>query len=347
MKPSEVNELEQALTENALAFLRRSVEGMGGSPDTRDAEFAIVDLAVGVEVLLKARVLRHDWKLICVDRDKKPEEQLERELLAGTAYTITPSSAVKVLTEEVGVDFEANEYHGRVEQVSKLRNRAVHFTLSQGPLPISVTVAYGRGLDFVLWFLDSEFRDSTPGRTANLVEEFIKDLTEVVGEIKEFVVEREKSVAASIRAIETCLTCPRCERRAVSFTESDRVRCVFCLWNSADGEVAAAEYVSEVLGMDHYTTVKGGDEWPIHECVNCGEMAMVQGIEDSGEHPGDAGSLNCDGYIAPYWGCFSCGMTAGYVEIDRCSRCDRPTTEGGDDGTPICSECWAEVLESD
>ncbi|MEU7768618.1 hypothetical protein AB0B25_26415 [Nocardia sp. NPDC049190] len=347
MEPSKVNELEQALTENALAFLRRSVEGIEGSPCNRDAEFAIVDLAVGVEVLLKARVLRHDWTLICADRAKKSEEQLERELLAGTAFTITPTSAVKYLAEEVGVDFKANGYDGRVEQVSKLRNRAVHFTLSQGPLPISVTVAYGRGLDFVLWFLGSEFRDSAPGRTANLVEDFIEDLTAVVGEINDFVVEREKSVAANIRAIERCLTCPRCDRRAVSFTERDPIRCAFCLWNPADGEIAAAEYVSEVLGTNQYRTVKGGEEWPVHECLSCGELAMVQGIEDLGEDPGDAGSLNCDGYVAPHWGCFSCRMSAGYPEVDRCSRCDQPTTQGGDDGTSICSECWAEVLKSD
>ncbi|MEV6336252.1 hypothetical protein AB0M12_16200 [Nocardia vinacea] len=346
MKQGKVDELEQALTENALAFLRRSVGSMEGSPDTRDAEFAIVDLAVGVEVLLKARVLRHDWKLICADRAKKPEDQLERELLAGTALTINPSSAVKSLTEAVGVDFKANGYDGYVDQVSKLRNRAVHFTLSQGPLPISVKVAYGRGLDFVLWFLDSEFRDNAPGRTANLVEDFIEELTEVVGEINEFVVEREKRIAAYVQAVETCLTCPRCDKQAVIFAEQEPVRCAFCLWNPVDGQVAAAEYVAEVLGMDHYSTVKGGGEWPIHECVRCGRRALVEGIEYLGEHPGDAGSLHCDGHIAPHWGCFSCGMTAGYTEIERCTRCDQPTVQGGDDGAPICTECWGEVLES-
>lgn len=87
----------------------------------------------------------------------------------GTAHTISPAKAEEFLTTEAGVDFKAHGYEDRVDQVSKLRNRAVHFTLSRGTAPISVKVAHGRGLDFVLWFLGSEFRDSGGGSTENLV----------------------------------------------------------------------------------------------------------------------------------------------------------------------------------
>jgi hypothetical protein len=63
--------LPRTLTENALAFLHRSVQEMSAQPATlRGLSFAVVDLAVAVEVLMKSRLVREHWTLICADPDK-------------------------------------------------------------------------------------------------------------------------------------------------------------------------------------------------------------------------------------------------------------------------------------
>lgn len=58
--------LSRDLTENGLTFLHRSVTEMRAQPATlRSLSFAIVDLAAAVEVLMKARLVREHWTLIC------------------------------------------------------------------------------------------------------------------------------------------------------------------------------------------------------------------------------------------------------------------------------------------
>lgn len=59
----------------------------------RSLSFAIVDLAAAVEVLMKARLVREHWTLICSDPDKATAAQL----LAGTAKTVSPEQAVRRL----------------------------------------------------------------------------------------------------------------------------------------------------------------------------------------------------------------------------------------------------------
>ncbi len=82
--------LSRDLTENGLTFLHRSVTEMRAQPATlRSLSFAIVDLAAAVEVLMKARLVREHWTLICSEPDKATPTQM----LAGTAKTVTPEQA--------------------------------------------------------------------------------------------------------------------------------------------------------------------------------------------------------------------------------------------------------------
>ncbi|OZC55562.1 hypothetical protein CH267_13430 [Rhodococcus sp. 06-621-2] len=350
MNQQQIDDVEYGLVENAMAFLRRSVLGMndadGRSDVTDDTSFAIVDLAVAIEVLLKARLLRHDWKLVCTKRNKLAENQLSQTVLDGTAKTIGPSTAIDLLKTEVGLDLACNGHSVSVTQVGELRNRAVHFALTQGVLPIAVKASYGDGLHFVLWFLNGEFRGNHV--TDDLVVETIEELTEVVGQIDELVRARIADIEDDLISADVCMECPRCQQQTLTLTEGNQVQCAFCLWKPADPDLAAEEYVETVLGTSAYQTGTQGGVWPVSECVGCSAKAMIEGIEQTymrADRTTDA--LHCDGAIRPHWGCFSCGMTAGHHEIERCNRCNEPTTTGGDNGIPYCAECWGTVLESE
>lgn len=143
-----------------------------------------------------------------------------------------------------------------------------------------------------------------------------------------------------------CVECPRCHQSSLTLLEGEASRCAFCLWKPVDGAECAAEYVDTVLGISHHMAIKDGGEWPIYPCAACGEVSLVEGIEQQRPDPGslDRDELPCDWKAPAYWGCFACGMTADRLEVEHCARCSTPTTTGSDDGIPVCSECWADVL---
>ncbi|WP_329405428.1 hypothetical protein OG563_26570 [Nocardia vinacea] len=356
MDASDIAAIEHGLTENALMFLRRSVEAMQNDPDGIDATedftitegvaFAVVDLAVAVEVLLKARLVRKDWKLVCEwNPAKVTEKQLEELFLSGSAKTINPKNAIKLLNESCDVDLVANGHDARVHHIGELRNRAVHFTLNHGTLPIGAQAAYGSALDFALWFLKAEFLGSSGSPTEDLIDDVMQEIAERLSEINALVTERMASIADELDEAEECLECPRCHQATLMFIEQEPIRCAFCLWSPVDGDAAALEYVHNVKELDEYTELTSGGEWPIGACVFCSDTALVAGVVSQRERPHDAGALNCDGQVRPYWACFSCGRTAGFTEIERCTHCDTPTTSG--DGGAICDDCFSIVVESD
>jgi hypothetical protein len=169
--------LSRDLTENGLAFLRRAVGEMSARTVTlRKLSFAVVDLAAAVEVLIKARLVREHWTLICADPDKATAALV----LAGTFKTVALEQAVKRLDSVAGVPMTGSGYDKRVDEIARLRNRAIHFT-TVGTPPAALQAALGRGLDLVLWFLSTEFRDQADDDTQVLVEESIEDLTTLWG----------------------------------------------------------------------------------------------------------------------------------------------------------------------
>ncbi len=331
--------LSRDLTENGLTFLHRSVTEMRAQPATlRSLSFAIVDLAAAVEVLMKARLVWEHWTLICSEPDKATPTQM----LAGTAKTVTPEQAIKRLENVAGVPMKAGEHANRVIDVATLRNRAIHFTVV-GIEPAGLQGPLGHGLDFVLWFLDTQFRSQGDDNVQELVEESIETLTTEIGQLKTLVAARLASIADELGTAELCVECPRCRQAALMLIDGDVSRCAFCLWKPDDGAECAAEYTAAVLGTTHYESIKDGADWPVHPCTMCGETSMVEGIEQLLPDPAtmNRGESPCDWQAPAYWGCFSCGMTADRSQLDRCTRCEVLTETGDDDGLPVCGECWA------
>jgi hypothetical protein len=334
--------LSRDLTENGLAFLHRSVAEMSAQPATmRSLSVAMVDLAAAVEVLMKARLVREHWTLICADPDKATATQM----LAGTAKTVTPEQAIKRLENVAGVAMKAGGHADRVIEVATLRNRAIHFAMV-GIAPAGLQSPLGHGLDFVLWFLGTQFRGQGDDDVQELVEESIERLTTEVGQLKALVAARLASIGDELGMAGLCVECPRCRQATLMLIDGDVSRCVFCLWKPVDGAECAAEYADAVLGTSQYQAIKDGGDWPVHLCTACGETSMVEGIEQLLPNPATMhrGEPPCDWKAPGYWGCFSCGTTADRTELDRCTRCDALTETGDDDGLPVCGECWADVL---
>jgi hypothetical protein len=188
-----VGSLEHDLVGNALAFLSRSVAAIRGDDSEHSVAFAIADLAGAVEVLMKARLVREHWTLVC----ESPDKATLTALANGIAITVNPDKAADRLQNVAGMDMQT--HRNALKDIARLRNRALHFTLTTGgELPVGVRAQYGRALNFVLWFLNSEFRKGTSGNIRGLVEEVIENLTTEVGEIDDLVTARMETIAAEL-----------------------------------------------------------------------------------------------------------------------------------------------------
>ena len=248
----DIASLEYELVSSALAFLTRSVETFNDRDSDHTLAFAIAELATAVEVLMKARLVWHDWTQVCINTTKTT--WTFDQLANGVARTVRPEDAVAGL-KAAGVGIEPHT--SAIKRLASSRNRAVHFTLSNGgEHPEGVEAEYGAALDFVLWFLNSEFRElaaCSDGIVA-AVDDVIEDLTQVVGQIRVLVDARIETIAPELHTAAMRLVCPRCEQPALITRENQPPRCAFCLWDPADGRSAIDEYVD----VDHRAETNAG-----------------------------------------------------------------------------------------
>jgi hypothetical protein len=327
----QLSNLSRHMTENGLAFLARSVGELTTQTTTQPLSFAVADLAVAIEVLMKARLVREHWSLICVD----PDKVTPAKILLGDFRTVSPEQAVIRLENAVGVPLKAGKWDQRVSEISRLRNRVMHFALV-GLEPVGLQAAAGRGLDFLLWLLGSQFAGQGDAETQKLVSAAIDELSEQIGKLTHLLAERMKTIEAELDAAEICVECARCSQPTMTLLDGEVARCPFCLWTPLSGAEAAAEYAEAFLGRSMYDAVTSGGEYPAVACPNCGDEALVSGIVQ----------LRPAGPPTADWGCFACGFTAQSEGLDSCARCDTITLAESD-GATLCGSCLDELWSKD
>lgn len=339
---NDVSQLEEDLTRNALAFLRRAVgQVRRAGSDGQQLAFAVVDLAISAEVLLKARLAREHWTLI-LDNVNKADRG---SLMNGESKTITPEQAVDRL---VGIallplkrgDSKGGKSHAtQVTELIRLRNRAAHFNF-QGVDPVSIRGVLGVGLNFMLWFLEDQFQDGAGPEfdgVRQAVDELVTDVAGEIGKIDELVQARLASLADELATADVLLECPRCTQSTLMIGEDvGLARCPFCRAVGSDGPAIAGDYVEAVLGLSLYELFKDGGEWPVYECFNCCEEALVDGIQPVRRDAptGEAHAAES----APRFACFACGYLRQAGDLMRCDRCGRLGE------WPTCPDCWQALL---
>lgn len=337
----DIAQLEENLTRNSLGFLRRAVTQIkAAQTDRQQLAFAVVDLAVAVEVLLKARLSREHWVLILKDANKASV----RSVMNGDAYTITPEDSVERLEGVAGVplkrvDPRAGKSHAtQVKELMRLRNQAAHFNFEYVD-PAAIRGTLGVGLNFVLWFLRDEFSGAGHAQftgVQHLVDDLLTEITREVGEIAEFVQARMADISDELARAEALVECPQCAQITLMIGGEDGVAsCPFCEAAGNDGEEIATSYVEAVLGMSSYVIGKEGGDWPVYDCPECWTEALVEGVKTKAllESPDPHAQER-----AYWWGCFACGHLATVDELIQCERCGRLT------GHPICPDCVASLL---
>ena len=116
MSPSlEVDVVFKALTENGIDFLLTSAGDLESRP-----KYSVVHFAVGVELLLKARLLVEHWSLVLA----RPEKADLSEFARGEIQTIAIPEALIRLPKVTGSVLSITE-RDALNQVARHRNRTV------------------------------------------------------------------------------------------------------------------------------------------------------------------------------------------------------------------------------
>ena len=111
------DEFFDSLVSNGIDFLSRSVTDLKKRP-----KYSVINFCVGLEILLKARLIKEHWALVVT----KPETAIIEQFRAGDFHSVSMEDAIRrlknVAGERIGKDEEIS-----FEQVRKHRNRLVHF----------------------------------------------------------------------------------------------------------------------------------------------------------------------------------------------------------------------------
>lgn len=344
LSSDELAKLEQELTSNALAFLQRAFqETIAAEEDAQQLGFAVVDLAVAIEVLLKARLAREHWTLVLDHPDSGAPDRAA--LIAGKAKTVTPGQAVDRLARLANVPLgnraDKKSRAHQILKVANLRNRVAHFALGNME-PLSMRAQLGAGLQFTLWFLETEFADS-PAKPQ--VDELIRAIGTGLGAIKELVTERLRELSSELDSAVVCVVCPRCSQPTLMLRGAwgGEPTCPFCRSIGPDevGPDLADEYVATVLDLSEYKVVKDGGTWPVHDCPECDSVALVEGVEQV--RPAPTTPNGEDDPDRAYWGCFNCGLAEPSDALNPCADCGRLISgEGG-----LCVDCMHALMLGD
>lgn len=339
MSKDSAADISQAVVENGLDFLERAVAEMAANP--ADNKWPAIHLYGAIEVLIKARLIREHWTLACDNVDGR---NTKRPTLTGfkngDVKTVDGLQGLDRLTSTVGLTISQKQ-RDSVDKVRQLRNRVAHFAVVGSEPDPAIRVQLGRGLDFVIWFLEEHFLPSSPDGELFFIEEALPGIRAVLKQIEVFVAGRLDRLKPELDEAELLVGCPDCAQGTVTITKSE-LRCLFCSWSPIPGEEAeeAADlYVGEVLGLSSYVVIKDGGEWPVKSCPECEVDALVEGVEFlKGPAPAMVKTEGLEEYPYPLPEllCFNCGFQSSYTALGRCGRCDSWIT---DPDLSICSDC--------
>jgi hypothetical protein len=292
---------------NGLDFILTALEQLSGSADARRVKYGILHLSAGMELIFKERLRREHWSLVF----DNIERANEKEYASGDFISVTFDKCLQRLCGISGIQISDEEIK-RLNNLRKKRNRLEHFGITDSLMAVKAVASYALGI--IIDFINDELSplDADDAQT-------FEHIRELLGEFDKFVLDRWKEIKNEVESATTAVVeCPRCSQEALVI--DDGVHCLFCRYQEESATAAADTYITSVLGLNHYRTVKHGGRWPHYDCPSCSADAMVATDEE---------------FI-----CFGCGGQFESGEIGYCDTCGEPYFPGDDeDYEPMCSNC--------
>ncbi|MEU9802736.1 hypothetical protein [Streptomyces sp. NPDC051000] len=299
---------------NGLDYLVSVVElleGKGEDASARDLKYAVLHLAAGAEVLLKARLQREHWSLVFAHPGQATREALED----GSLISCGPEETRQRLTSIVGITFAKREKVALTE-LSHSRNALMHYGLV-GTRANARTIASTTAevLNFLVPFVEEHILYELDPPELDIAVQEMARIRGGLRHIAGYVEERLKDLAPLLGpARSRTVQCPACTQWALVVSPHDEVRtgvyrapdvkCLFCdLVMTADE--AADEYASVILGARRDV---------IYECTKCADELLVTSVETAAVR----------GRLVDF--CFGC--TTVFHSSQQCQRCGALTRPG-------------------
>ncbi len=322
MAKKERQDISFSLLANGLDFISSALEHLSGrAPTQRDLKYAVLHLSSGIELVLKERLRREHWSLLFADSDRVNQQAYQ----AGDFTSVSFRPCLDRLEGACGVEIGAKGKEV-LKAIRDKRNRLEHFGIVDAVAAITSTAA--NALSFLLDFINRELEPEKLGEEDSRTLGAIRGK---LGDFGQFVKERWRQIEKKVQGSTTAVvSCPACLQKAAVIDCG--VSCLFCGFEAGEDEAADA-YIREVMGEDHYTTVKDGGMWPRYDCPECEVETLVR-------HSAGDESQSSE-YV-----CFSCGTAWDWGELAICDSCGQPYDHEKVD-MAICRKCFEVRIAKD
>lgn len=302
------------LLENAFDYILDAVQQLQGSrPSPKRIKYGVVHLWIGIELLLKKRLMDEHWSLIFRDINKADKKALE----SGEFISVYFDDAVARLKNICNVDL--GNYKETLNKIREDRNRIEHFqvTLSKPEVISNMVKAWSFILDFAVSHL-------------NIKDEH--NIMNLFDKIRDKMIAHEKFIVARLQAIDsdlqreksekypyTIIDCPSCFQDTL-LLKGETCECLFCK-SEFDWETAMEKWVILREGYYRYYNKDRLVDPLITECPEC-EFEALYRFEDGDAQPPDPAAI-----------CFHCGCSFSY-----CYWCHFRDSDPEDEDS-YCKEC--------
>jgi hypothetical protein len=309
-----MEEIRFELLENGLDFIASGLDYVARGATKSDLKYGILHLSSGIELVLKARLQREDWKLLFPDPAKADETRYK----AGTFWSVGTDCCLQRLEEECGIEI-SQEGIEKLGAIRARRNRLEHFAIVDTKSAIESLAAQALGV--LLDFIGEAFEGSALSDQENTL---LLRIRERLTEFDIFTKDRLTEIFADSNPrrdeLTNLLECPCCLQQTLRPDVS--VECMFCGYR-ADPETAANFFMAQ-------HQIRHG----MYFCPDCDSKALVD--------------LGAAGNAAPatQFICFGCGSQWDEGTLKECPLCQ--SLESPDYMTPMgCSECFSAYVARD
>jgi hypothetical protein len=94
--------IETSVLDSSVEFLHSATEQLAGEPGERALKYAIIQLATGLELMLKYRLYLEHWTLVCQELSKAKRSQFD----AGEFQSVNPGACVGRLINVCQITFQ-------------------------------------------------------------------------------------------------------------------------------------------------------------------------------------------------------------------------------------------------
>ena len=288
---SQAEQIYLNLLDNALDFLLSAAKAVHRDEGPRSHKEAVLHLANGIELVLKARLVREHWSLIFSRIDQASFEELSKADFNSVDFP----TAVKRLEQIAGVIID-KAAHSHIDSLRKLRNKITHFTTTLDSTQTKSLVA--KSMTFCIEFCEQQ------AMVTHDVPSKIGEIRVNLTELQEFVDARMKSISEEWGGA-LIWDCPECWQDALVI-DGGEVECKYCNRTAEPRDLAASH-----------------SEGELEDCPECGEEMTFAFLL----YNNDAGGwqcFSCGGGGEHYDHCMRCDRMeefSGSEDFKMCSSC--------------------------